>query len=79
MELDLEQLSVAALRLPSTQRARLAERLLASLDGDAERSALVTEWELELDRREAALEATSTNAKPATEVFQAARRHLGFR
>lgn len=79
MELDFEQVSAAALRLPSTQLARLAERLLASLDSDAERGAVVAEWELELDPREAALEATSTNARPAPEVFEAARRHLDSR
>lgn len=76
MDIDLEQLAAAALKLPSALRARLAERLIASLDNDAEQAAIAAEWEAELDRREAELEAYPESARPAAEVLRAARERL---
>lgn len=77
MDLDLDQLAAAALRLSPDLRARLAERLIASLDNSAERELLEAEWEAELDRREHALDADPSRALPAAEVFRAARKRLG--
>jgi len=58
MDLDLEHLAAAVLRLSSAERAELAARLLASLEeDDAERRAYDMEWEAELDRRERAADA----------------------
>ena len=53
MDLDLEQLAAAVLRLPPVERAELAARLLASLEDDeAEREAYDAAWAEELDARE---------------------------
>ena len=66
---DLESL---ALQLPSKDRARLAERLISSLDSqvDPEAEAL---WLEEAERRLAELDAGETQAIPADEVFAKAR------
>jgi Putative addiction module component len=70
---DIEQ---AALRLEPTARARLAERLLRSLDelSEAEAAAL---WAEEAERRDAELDAGDEIAVPASEVFRNARANLG--
>ena len=73
MDLDLEQLSAAVLRLPDAARADLATRLLASLKPDvsADLAAVIAEtWDAELDRREAELDADSSAGIPAAEVFR---------
>lgn len=56
MELTLETLEVAVLRLPLDQRTRLLDRLVASIDGDAQELAQIdAEWDAVADAREAAL------------------------
>lgn len=77
MDIDLDQLAAAALRLPTDLRARLVERLIASLDDPAEREIFEAEWEAELDHRDQALDADPSRARPASEVFRAARERLG--
>lgn len=46
----------AALALPEEQRASVAEKLLASLDGDVDADS-ETEWAVEIERRLARIEA----------------------
>ena len=73
MDLDLEQLSAAVLRLPDEARADLATRLLASLEPDVPRdsaAAIASAWDAELDRREAELDADPSGGIPAAEVFR---------
>lgn len=75
MSMSLEELETAALQLPSDVRARFAERLLASLDDEADDPDQVErEWEEELRRRIARLEADPTSGVPADEVFARLRR-----
>lgn len=51
---DLEELEAVILRLAPADRARLLDRLVASLDRD---SRLEAAWDAEADRREAELAA----------------------
>jgi putative addiction module component (TIGR02574 family) len=69
---DLES---QALELPTRERARLAERLISSLDPevDADAEAL---WLQEAERRLAELESGEALAVPADEVFDRARSSL---
>jgi hypothetical protein len=73
MDLELEQLAAAVLRLPDAARADLATRLLASLELDVpddSAAAIASAWESELDRREAELDADPGVGIPAAEVFR---------
>ena len=80
MHADLEQLAAVVLRLPSADRARLATRLLASLEAAAaERAAYDAAWEAELDRREAAAEADPATERPAEEALTGIRAELASR
>lgn len=64
-----------ALDLPLSERAALAERLLASLDAsdDAETE---RPWVEEAERRYAAYKAGQTTARPAADVLRDARASL---
>jgi hypothetical protein len=62
----LEVLEAEALKLDPADRSHLLERLIASLDADAEVEAA---WELEADRREASLESGSTIEVPGQEAL----------
>ena len=74
MPLTLDQLEAEALGLPSEERARLAERLLASLREEG--SKVERAWEEEIRRRLADFDAGRTQAVPASEVFARARARL---
>jgi putative addiction module component (TIGR02574 family) len=50
MDRSVAEVLEAALALPEDQRASFAEKLLASLDGEAE-AAAETEWAAEIERR----------------------------
>lgn len=52
MPTQFETLEAQVLNLPMTARSHLLERLILSLDGDAEVDAA---WDIEADRREAEL------------------------
>ncbi|HTK47631.1 MAG TPA: addiction module protein [Gemmatimonadaceae bacterium] len=62
------------LALPSADRARLAELLLASLEGTE--ATAPAAWEAELERRGAALERGEVAGIPAAEVFAEVERRL---
>ncbi len=68
-EVDLlEELESAALQLPRDDRARLTERLLASLDEDP---VVEQAWAKEIAKRVRAYRAGETKTYSAEEVFQA--------
>lgn len=73
MDLDLEQLAAAVLRLPDAARADLATRLLANLKPDVpgdSAAAIASAWDAELERREAELAEDPSFGIPAAEVFR---------
>lgn len=61
-----EQLEVAALQLPRSERAWLAERLISSLDQDEE---IVAAWDEEIRRRLEEYDAGLVKAIPAEEAL----------
>lgn len=69
--MTIDELENLLLQLPQPERARLAERLIASLD---EESDLDEEWYDEAERRLGDFE--SENGIPAEEVFAALRTRL---
>ena len=75
MATDLTQLEKRVLSLPTEERARLAERLIASLDdlNDEENERL---WLDEAERRLEAYRAGRIGARPADDVIQDARHSL---
>jgi putative addiction module component (TIGR02574 family) len=75
MSRPLEQLEAEVLDLPPSDRARLARRLLASLDDeDAEDPQEVERaWEEEIRRRLEAYRAGQVQTIPASEVLANAR------
>ena len=62
----IEQLEAEVLNLPQTERARLAQRLIASLDAD---EPLERAWYDEAERRLAAVESGKLSEIPADEVL----------
>jgi putative addiction module component (TIGR02574 family) len=68
-------LETKALDLPSKDRARLAERLLASLEGTADPEAEAL-WLAEAERRLDELESGGVVGVPAEEVFRKSRSTL---
>jgi putative addiction module component (TIGR02574 family) len=73
---NLLDLEAEALKLPTAERARLAEILLESLDSlsDEENRRL---WNEEAARRDAELDADPARGRPAEDVFRDARARLG--
>jgi hypothetical protein len=71
--MSTEELETEALKLPPQERARLAERLLQSLENltDEENAQL---WAEEAQRRDAAWE--NSKARPAADVVREARAKL---
>jgi putative addiction module component (TIGR02574 family) len=73
--MDLEELEIEALKLSPDLRARLAEKLLHSLEAlsDAENERL---WAEEALRRHNELEAGAATVRSAEDVFRDARSRL---
>ena len=69
----VEELSARAKALPAQDRARLAEELLDSLQGDTDVEAEAA-WEQEIERRVAEIESRAAHLIPAAEVHAEARR-----
>ena len=69
----VEELSARAKALPPEDRARLAEELFESLQGDADADA-ETAWEGEIERRVGEIESGAVHLTPAEEVHAEARR-----
>ena len=70
MSSSLHALEAAALLLPPEERAKLAERLIASLDRDPE---ITAAWDEEILRRISEFDAGRMESVPAERVFQEAR------
>ena len=69
------ELESKALRLPTKERARLAERLLASLEGTADPEAEAI-WLAEVERRLAEFESGAVTGVSAEEAFRKSRAAL---
>ncbi len=76
MSSETKKLLEAALRLPGSERLRLAERLLATFDGAPDPDAAKA-WEEEIDRRSRDIEAGLVEPIPWSEVKRAARKARG--
>jgi putative addiction module component (TIGR02574 family) len=63
-----ERIEAEALKLPRSERARLAEALIASLDEEAE---IDEAWRQEIARRVEDLRSGSVAVVPSEEVFEA--------
>jgi hypothetical protein len=74
--MSLPEIETKALLLPRTERARLAETLLRSLDdlSEHENERL---WVEEAQRRDRELDEGTQLAKPASEVFRQLRVKIG--
>ena len=70
----LDDVTARALSLPIDERARLAERLLVSLDADQE--AVDAAWRTEVRRRMAEIADGTVTLRPGAEVMVAARARL---
>lgn len=70
-----DELETAALELPPRERARLAHRLIESLDGEVSESPSEIEraWAAEIERRVAAYQAGEIDSVPASDVLEEAR------
>ncbi|MGI8896539.1 MAG: addiction module protein [Casimicrobiaceae bacterium] len=73
METQLEILEAEALKLTPGERAALAQRLLASLDEDAE---IEEAWATEVERRIAEVESGAVQAIPIAEALARVRASL---
>ena len=73
--MSIEELEAAALKLDPKARARLAERLLDSLEAlSPDENARI--WAEEAQRRAVALESGALSSRPADEVFREARSRI---
>lgn len=73
MTTTFETLEAEALKLAPAERSRLLERLIASLDVDAE---VEEAWVQEADRREAALDSGAVAEVSGPEAMQRLRARL---
>jgi putative addiction module component (TIGR02574 family) len=73
MSTQLEVLEAEALKLTAEERARLADRLIASLSEDAE---VEEAWAVEVERRIAEIEAGRAKVVPAADAIARAREAL---
>lgn len=73
--MSIEELEAAALKLEPKARARLAERLLDSLESlSPDENARV--WAEEAQRRAVALDSGALSSRPAEDVFRDAQSRL---
>ncbi|HLA64355.1 MAG TPA: addiction module protein [Rhodothermales bacterium] len=71
--MSVQELEAEVMKLPSSERARLAERILATLDADADIEAA---WSEEAARRLEEIETGAVQTIPAADVFAEARTRL---
>ena len=71
--MSIEEREIEGLQLPTDQRAKLAELLIASLDEDEE---IQRAWMQEAERRLAEIDSGKVVTRPAAEVFAEARARL---
>jgi putative addiction module component (TIGR02574 family) len=70
-----DQIEYELLKLPAAERARLAERLIASLDEDAEVEAA---WLEEIRQRDEALLSGAVQAIPVEDALTSIRARFGW-
>ena len=70
-----DQLEQEVLKLPAEQRARLAERIIDSLDTEAE---IEQDWLAEVKRRDSELDAGAVPAIPMEDALTSVRARLGW-
>jgi putative addiction module component (TIGR02574 family) len=70
MSSQIEVLEAEAMKLTAEERARLADRLIASLSEDAQ---IEEAWAVEVERRIAEIEAGRATVIPAAEAIARAR------
>jgi len=75
MAMTTEQIEVELMKLPLEERARLAERLVASLDEDAEIEAA---WIAEVRRRDEELVSGAVKAIPLEDALTSIRARFGW-
>ena len=73
METELEKVEAEALKLTPSERAALAQRLLASLEEDAE---IEEAWAVEVERRIAEVESGAVQLIPIEEALARVRAAL---
>ena len=73
MDAPIRELEAAALALPQSERARLAEKLLASLDRDPE---IEEAWAQEIRDRLERYRTGETETYPARSVIEEARERI---
>lgn len=66
MSPSVESLEATALQLPTAERARLVERLIARLDADLE---VEETWAAEVERRNAEVESGAVSLLPGRQVL----------
>ena len=77
MSMSPQQVEAQALELPPGERARLARRLIVSLDEEVEDPAEVERaWQAEIQRRLDEYRAGKAQTTPAADVLSEARRRL---
>ena len=74
MSITIETLEAEVLKLAPSERSRLLERLILSLDADAE---VEDAWAREADRREAELDSGTVAAIPGDQMMERLRARLG--
>ncbi len=74
--MTIEQIEIEALTLPSEERARLADRLVESLDTD-ELNRIDRLWTCEAKRRRDEVRSGSVQTIPGGEALARVRRSLG--
>ena len=73
MSLPIDALEAAVLRLPTSERARLLDRLVASLDADKDRDEA---WDRLAAARDAEIESGGANIVPGHEALTRLRAEL---
>jgi putative addiction module component (TIGR02574 family) len=75
MTTKLDAVAAQAMKLDSRSRARLAKRLIQSLDGPSG-AAIERAWAEEADRRVTELRGGVVTARPAADVLKRVRREI---
>jgi putative addiction module component (TIGR02574 family) len=73
--MTIDQLEQEVLKLSADQRARLAVRIISSLDSDAE---IEREWAAEVRRRDAELDSGEVAGLPVEDALSTVRARFGW-
>jgi putative addiction module component (TIGR02574 family) len=79
--MTIEQLERQLLELPANERARIARRLIESLDDPADKvdeGAVETAWKVEIERRIEQMDRGEVEMIPAEEVFAKIRERFSL-